>query len=180
MFKFKFLPICRAHSMAVPHPAAFPSAKYTVSPPIFHPTSGYRPGKKISFTDFLWNPLEQSISIACVASVSVRFRSKERGTRVKDGAKNGASKWVWHSFHFSRAAKPENPVPRPFSAPKPNGHVFYASYDFYPDLGSDTSSVWNFCARFSDVISWGNQWWRHEMLTFTQSNEKRLLRFRET
>ena len=22
----------------------------------------------------------------------------------------------------------------------------------YPDLGSDVSSVWNFCARFSDVI----------------------------
>ena len=33
----------------------------------------------------------------------------------------------------------------------------------YPDLGSDTSSVWNFCARFSDVISRENQWWRHEM-----------------
>ena len=30
-------------------------------------------------------------SIACVASVSVRFRSKERGTRVKDRGKNGAS-----------------------------------------------------------------------------------------
>ena len=30
--------------------------------------------------------------VACVASVSVRFRSKERGTRVKDRAKNGASK----------------------------------------------------------------------------------------
>ena len=30
--------------------------------------------------------------LACVASVSVRFRSKERGTRVKDRAKNGASK----------------------------------------------------------------------------------------
>ena len=29
---------------------------------------------------------------ACVASVSVRFRSKEQGTRVKDRAKNGASK----------------------------------------------------------------------------------------
>ena len=26
----------------------------------------------------------------------------------------------------------------------------------YPDLDSNTSSVWNFCARFSDVISWGN------------------------
>ena len=30
---------------------------------------------------------------------------------------------------------------------------------YHPDLGSDASSVWNFCARFSDVISWGNQWW---------------------
>ena len=29
--------------------------------------------------------------LACVASVSVRFRRKERGTRVKDRAKNGAS-----------------------------------------------------------------------------------------
>ena len=49
----------------------------------------------------------------------------------------------------------------------------------YPDLGkasdwlkqifnqsealSHKSSVWNFCARFSDVISRGNQWWRSEM-----------------
>ena len=30
--------------------------------------------------------------LACVASVSVRFRRKELGTRVKDRAKNGASK----------------------------------------------------------------------------------------
>ena len=29
----------------------------------------------------------------------------------------------------------------------------------YPDLGSDASSVWNFCTFFSDVISQGNQWW---------------------
>ena len=29
----------------------------------------------------------------------------------------------------------------------------------YPDLGSDASSVWNFCTRFSNVISRGNQWW---------------------
>ena len=33
-----------------------------------------------------------SINLACVASVSVRFRSKERGTRIKDRAKNGVSK----------------------------------------------------------------------------------------
>ena len=31
------------------------------------------------------------------------------------------------------------------------------------DQGSDRSSVWNFCTRFSDVISRGNQWWRREM-----------------
>ena len=32
------------------------------------------------------------VAVAYVASVSVRFRNKERGTRVKDRAKNGASK----------------------------------------------------------------------------------------
>ena len=35
--------------------------------------------------------------IACVALISVRFRSKERGTRVKDRVKNGEK---WLSFHF--------------------------------------------------------------------------------
>ena len=38
------------------------------------------------------------VRVAFVASVSVRFRSKERGTRVKDRAKNGTSKkaeWGW-------------------------------------------------------------------------------------
>ena len=33
------------------------------------------------------------LRIACVASVSVRFRSKERTTKVKDRSKNGVSKW---------------------------------------------------------------------------------------
>ena len=45
---------------------------------------------------------EQYIWLACVASVSVRVRSKERGTRVKDSedpAKNGT--FFWLSFHFS-------------------------------------------------------------------------------
>ena len=30
-------------------------------------------------------------------------------------------------------------------------------------MPNDTSSVWNFCTRFSDVISRGNQWWRRVM-----------------
>ena len=32
----------------------------------------------------------------------------------------------------------------------------------YTDLSSEASSVWNFCARFSDVISREEQWWRRE------------------
>ena len=35
---------------------------------------------------------ETKRNVACVASVSVQLRSKERGTRVKDRAKNGVSK----------------------------------------------------------------------------------------
>ena len=41
---------------------------------------------------------------------------------------------------------------------------FVANQMLYPDLGSDVSSVWKFCTRFSDVITRGNQWWRREML----------------
>ena len=49
--------------------------------------------------------------IAFVASVSVRFRSKEWGTRV-----------------ISRAVKTEkNPFPLSFFAPKPNGNACYAT-----------------------------------------------------
>ena len=50
--------------------------------------------------------------VACVASVSVRFRSKERGKRVKDRAKNDASKRAtfifWLLFHFSRGQNRES------------------------------------------------------------------------
>ena len=50
-------------------------------------------------------PLRGKEKLACVASVSVWFQSKQRGTRVKDRAKNGASERAgrgWLSFHFSR------------------------------------------------------------------------------
>ena len=33
----------------------------------------------------------------------------------------------------------------------------------YADLGSDTSSVWNFCSRSSHFIFTGNQWWRRKI-----------------
>ena len=48
----------------------------------------------------------------------------------------------------------------------------------YPDLCSAASSVWNFCARFSAVISGGNQWWRCEMkAVFFRLHEPRRTRF---
>ena len=39
----------------------------------------------------------------------------------------------------------------------PRGKFDSTNQKRYPDLGSDASSVWNFCARFSDVILRVNQ-----------------------
>ena len=85
--------------------------------------------------------------LSCIASVSVRFGSKQRGTRqtrVKDRTKNGASKRAgrggflpslpppplsfFGSRFISRAAKTKNPLLRSFFAPKPHGHACYAGY----------------------------------------------------
>ena len=37
----------------------------------------------------------------------------------------------------------------------------------YPDQGRDTSSVWNFCARYSDIILWGlkGDFTRHQLFS---------------
>ena len=43
----------------------------------------------------------------------------------------------------------------------------------YPHLGSDISSVWNFCACFSDVISWGNRWWHRKMSSVFSAHHNR-------
>ena len=45
----------------------------------------------------------------------------------------------------------------------PRGKCASTNQKHCPDLGSDKSSVWNFCACFSDVISRGNQWRGREM-----------------
>ena len=44
-----------------------------------------------------------------------------------------------------------------------------------PDLSSDASSIWNFCARFSDVISRGNRWWRREMSAVFSGEKKKTI-----
>ena len=40
---------------------------------------------------------------------------------------------------------------------------FLTNQRHYPDLASDTSSVWNFCTHFSDVILRWNHPWRRDM-----------------
>ena len=59
--------------------------------------------------------------VACVASVSLRFRSKERGMRVKERAKNG-------SRFISRAAKTGLSLLRNqiTTTVQPNGNACYA------------------------------------------------------
>ena len=70
--------------------------------------AGWLGSRDLGFSDR--DPLKRAGNfVACVVSVSVRFRSKERETRVKDRAKNGASKRAGRggeerlSFHFSRS-----------------------------------------------------------------------------
>ena len=43
------------------------------------------------------------------------------------------------------------------------GKFVSSNQTLYPDLGSDTSSTWNFYARSSDVVFLGNKWWRGKM-----------------
>ena len=54
------------------------------------------------------------VACACVASVSVRFRSKEQGTRVKDHAKNGASKRAGRGWGRKEGFLPSPPPPPSF------------------------------------------------------------------
>ena len=63
--------------------------------------------------------------LACVASVSVRFRSKEQGTRVKERAKNGMSKRAGRGW----GRKDGNLLPSP-PLPPPSSFIFWLSFHF--------------------------------------------------
>ena len=55
----------------------------------------------------------------------------------------------------------------------------YLDLELELDLGNDTSSVWDFCTRFSDVISRVNQWWRRKMsAVFSEKNNSGLVQSR--
>jgi len=66
--------------------------------------------------------------------------------------------------------------PDPGSASDWSCHIGFASTNqkHYPDLGSDASSVWNFCALFSDVISFSGsvaKWWLFSQAIHPRSGE---------
>ena len=119
-------------SHVTPGTAAFTSALQTQRQKYVDAEwSGYHVSTQCSFQPFL----------TCVASVSVRFRSKQLGARVKDreskraGRDGEERKETFFSFlplpfpplsffgsrSISRAAKTENPVTRSSFDPKPNG-----------------------------------------------------------
>ena len=75
----------------------------------------------------------QPWKLVCVASVSVRFRSKERGTRVKD-----------------RAIKTENTLPRSLFTPKPNGNACYAGYKKVQRMKFVRKKRWT-CSNYNNI-----------------------------
>ena len=50
------------------------------------------------------------------------------------------------------------------------GKFASTNHKLYPDLRSEASSTFNFCAPFLDVISLGNQGWRPEMSAVFQAS----------
>ena len=67
------------------------------------------------------------VSIALVASISVRFEARNEEQVSKTARKMGQVKQqgVGGGSFFMRP-KPKNPVPRSFFTPKPNGNASYA------------------------------------------------------
>ena len=69
-----------------------------------------------------------------------------------------SSKRRAQKFHTDDASLPRSGYC--FGLVGPCGKFASTNQKHYPDLGKDASSVWNFCTRFSDVISRGNRLWR--------------------
>ena len=86
------------------------------------------------FADFwhdwlAWISSDYFESLLLPQLLSLRSKRFRAVSRVKDRAKNGASKRERGGSRFiSRAAKTENLVPRSFFAPKQHGNACYAGY----------------------------------------------------
>ena len=72
----------------------------------------------------MFGAIRSASLLACVASVSVRFRRRERAPLPLPPLS------LFGSRSISRAVKTESLRPRYFFAPKPNGNACYAGYKF--------------------------------------------------
>ena len=67
-------------------------------------------------------------------------------------------------FHTDDASLPR--TGKCFWLVMPRGKFAPTNQKHYPDLGSDASSVWNFCTCFLDLISQGNQGRHREVSSY--------------
>ena len=95
--------------------------------------------------------------LACEASVSVRFRSKERGTRVKNRAKNGASKRVGEGVgKIGRKHWRVNLADKNKQQPQEDtSHVPYMTYQYETNLWSTHVNI----VRLAEPIRRYVRWW---------------------
>ena len=83
------------------------------------------------------------------------YSSRRKQPKVGEVSRQRMSQKRAQKFHTDDAS-----LPRSMSN-FPHGMT---NQKYSPDLASDASSVWNFCACFSDIICWGNKWKRRQTL----------------
>ena len=84
--------------------------------------------------------------------------------RCKKKSEEGVQKF-WRRRVFCLSSDDES-LPRPGQSlwlDEANFPCCTTNQKHYPDLGSNTPSVWKFCARSPAVISQGNQWWHRKL-----------------
>ena len=102
----------------------------------FHDWSDYT-GVAFSIELLEWGRKFSDFLAACVASVSVRFRRKKRGTRVKDRAENGTSKRARRGWGRKKGVS-FLPLPLPPLS------IFWFSFNFSGDQNRKSPSTVSF------------------------------------
>ena len=104
--------------------------------------------------------------LACEASVSVWFRSKERGTRVKNRAKNGASKRVGEGVgKIGRKHWRVNLADKNKQQPQEDtSHVPYMTYQYETNLWSTHVNIVRLAEPIRRYVRWWTQVFKFEGL----------------
>ena len=106
----------------------------------FHDWSDYT-GVAFSTELLEWGRKFSDFLVACVASVSVRFRRKKRETRVKDRTENGTSKRAGRGWGGKKGV---SFLPSP---PPPTSFIFWFSFNFLGDQNRKSPSTVSFCSE---------------------------------